>query len=389
MTSTSPNAAKKCSSCGETLPLSAFNRATQSADGRAPVCRRCVSAARKIRQPARQKNEIRAAIKVGNIDQVRGLISSSRFSLDQMLALAAQDYNTARKHSGHDQIVDFLILKGARPHWSMLCEAVRSGSQSIVDRLIAGGAELNIFACAAVGDAARTKGLLQGDSSLARARTPQELARYQNLTPLHFCSLSGLGRESPEKEQQLLDVATLLVASGAEINATGLFYGPLVVTPLDLAAHTGGNLPLIRFLIDQGAQISSFAFANALEHRGRSVEGGFALADLLLQKGYQIETEFKDGTVLHSAANGGNAAIVRWLLEHGADVNARGRMGRTPLHLAAERNTSPRVAEILAERGADLHATDDQGLSALEIAEQHGKTAVATWLRKKLSQNPK
>src|SRR5260221_479814 len=126
----------------------------------------------------------------------------------------------------------------------MLCGAARRGSPPIVDRLIGGGAEHNPVARAAVGDAGPTKDPHQRGPRLDGARPPQELARYQNLTPLHFCSLSGLGRESPEKEQQLLDVATLLVASGAEINATGLFYGPLVVTPLDLAAHTGGNLPL-------------------------------------------------------------------------------------------------------------------------------------------------
>jgi ankyrin repeat protein len=330
-------------------------------------------------------NPIRRAIKEGDFEKLRALVSYSPVPLEELLLMAVQDYNTAPKHQGHEQIIDFLIRQGATPHWWTLFEPARAGSQEIVDRLLAGGAEYNIFTCATIGDLTRTRKLLQRQPALVQARTSNEVRAYCDFTPLHFCCLSALGRRRPAKETELLNTAKLLVDHGADINANATFYGTLTVMPLDMAAHTGGNIRLVEFLIGQGATISSFAFGEALAHRGRSLREGLTLAELFLRHGFRIDTAYKDGTVLQNAANTGKAEVVEWLLAHGADVKARGRLGRTPLHLAAERNRSSRTAEILVQWGADMNAKDDQGLTALDVAEHHGKTAVARWLRRALA----
>jgi ankyrin repeat protein len=57
----------------------------------------------------------------------------------------------------------------------------------------------------------------------------------------------------------------------------------------------------------------------------------------------------------------------RLLIEHGADLNARNEFGQTPL-LAAAENASAKAVQLLLQNGADRDARDEDGRTALEIA---------------------
>jgi ankyrin repeat protein len=46
-----------------------------------------------------------------------------------------------------------------------------------------------------------------------------------------------------------------------------------------------------------------------------------------------------------------------------------------------QQNPSSKVVEILVGWGADINAKDHQGLTALDVAEHHGKAAVTRRLR--------
>jgi len=84
---------------------------------------------------------------------------------------------------------------------------------------------------------------------------------------------------------------------------------------------------------------------------------------------------------------------VSWLIQKGADVNARGANLRTPLHEAvdcgseevgdwnettADKDGLPEKVRILVAHGADLTATEEHGLTPLAMAQYLNKhTAVA------------
>ena len=59
-----------------------------------------------------------------------------------------------------------------------------------------------------------------------------------------------------------------------------------------------------------------------------------------------------------------NTNIVRALIKHGADVNAKGECGYTPLHMACQWG-HVELAKILIEHGADQNALNDAGQNAI------------------------
>jgi ankyrin repeat protein len=98
-----------------------------------------------------------------------------------------------------------------------------------------------------------------------------------------------------------------------------------------------------------------------------------------------------DETVLQRATQKGDVRLVRLLLDHGANVDARGidvsefghhrweKSGRTALMIAARRGDL-RIVRCLLDRGADPKLRDDLGVTALFHAVWGGHTAVAVGL---------
>jgi len=67
----------------------------------------------------------------------------------------------------------------------------------------------------------------------------------------------------------------------------------------------------------------------------------------------------------------GNAdnAIVKSMLAHGADVNAKNQLGWTALHMAAELDQLETV-KTLVKAGANIHARNNDGQTALDVAKK-------------------
>jgi ankyrin repeat protein len=69
-------------------------------------------------------------------------------------------------------------------------------------------------------------------------------------------------------------------------------------------------------------------------------------------------------------------------MEHGADVNARSKQGRTPLLVAAKRDDGSALLRLLLSKGADPNARDERGNTVLMMAAQTGDLEMIQLLKR-------
>ena len=186
-------------------------------------------------------------------------------------------------------------LAGARTETgeSPLMAALYRGHRGVVDTLLAAGAEVDLFAAAALGRPDDLRAAL--DNSAAAERVS-----YDGWTPLHLASFFGH-----------LEAVETIIDHGARLSA--LSNNSLRNTPLH-AAVAGGHRDVALRLIERGADVT---IPDAGGH-----------------------------TPLHIAAENGLVDVVRALLARGADPLAVDAEDKTPLSRAAAKNRNDVVDAI-------------------------------------------
>jgi ankyrin repeat protein len=211
-----------------------------------------------------------------------------------------------------------------------------------------------------------------------------------------------------------LEKTRLLLGHGADVNARSSD----LRTPLMIAARRPGNAPVVKLLLERGANPNPNAHpaAESSPLLEAATAGDAASVELLLSRGAEVKeagepalemamfTECPKCVALLTAKDLGRAAYsvalpniaalgdvnaVRLMLDHGADVNAIDPLGRTALMYAAASDLLPLdVVKMLVEHGASVNVKDghkqagDFGLTALDIAKLHGETPVVDYLVK-------
>lgn len=102
----------------------------------------------------------------------------------------------------------------------------------------------------------------------------------------------------------------------------------------------------------------------------------------LLDHGADVNAKDKayhDWTALMGAAIKGHANVAKLLLDHGADVNAKSDLGLTALMVAAVKGNAD-VAKLLLNHGANVNAMANEELTALMVAAGAGHADVAKLL---------
>lgn len=212
------------------------------------------------------------------------------------------------------------------------------------------------------GDLATLDKLLNEHPTLAKARSTRE----HGATLLHYVSANGVESYRQRTPQNIVQVATLLLQAGADVNAESIAYGGRSTT-LGLTATSyhpqaaGVQLELLALLLEHGATIDPSDGGSAVNnclHNGRG-----QAAEFLAGRGARLDLEgasgvgrldvvrtFFDGAgrlnpgATQSQMNSGFAwacefgrtEVVAFLLQNGMDADAKlTHRGETGLHWAA------------------------------------------------------
>jgi protein-S-isoprenylcysteine O-methyltransferase Ste14 len=195
-------------------------------------------------------------------------------------------------------------------------------------------------------------------------------------------------------------VATMLAAAPELVHAAGGHDK----TALHLAAEKD-HIEVARVLLDAGADLEAKTSWGATPLAWAAVMGSGRVADELMARGatgYTIEVAAALGhadfvgymtakgglsdhrvrdAAFHAAARNGHPALVAFLLDCRADVDARGFFDAPAVHWAAHNGHADTVRLLIA-RGADPMLKDTRfDATAAAWAEENGHTAIAEALR--------
>ena len=158
-------------------------------------------------------------------------------------------------------------------------------------------------------------------------------------------------------------------------------------TDLFVFAGKYGQLEMLEFLIDQGANVNGVSLRRK-NHEARALhsaaEAGKADAvTFLLKKGADIDaTNLSDMTALHLAAQGGHSKVVESLINAKADITKFESEGYLPIHYAAEYGHT-HIVELLLKAHNDINVKDKRLHSTpLHLAAQYGRIPLAASLIK-------
>ncbi len=197
----------------------------------------------------------------------------------------------------------------------------------------------------------------------------------ESIQPLYALTNGPSGTALSESD--LLAVLQVLGLQGYDFNA------------FDFVRAAGeGREEVVRLYLRAGMPINVQGDNRYTAAAEAATSGELRVLKLLCEQGADLEIRTAGGnTVLWMACIGSNFEAVRLLVEAGADVNARCVRGETPLNILIQwRNQHKQetlaAMKYLLEHGVDLEISDNLGRTAIHVAIEEGWTEeVRTVLR--------
>lgn len=262
---------------------------------------------------------------------------------------------------GHSGIAQYLLKNGADTSsqdisgTTPLHEAVRYGNVEIVSELISSGANVN-----GQDSLGKTPLLVlipveNQDKIYSLLLTNGANANHKDMygdSILHTAAMTSMKTELLEK----------FVRAGADVNVRN----KKGLTPISVSIEHN-NAAQLKFFVEHGADIHA-----------EDAKKITPLVSVLLRKDDLYKSLIVKETVATVDSEGNTPLIIalkrnvpyeriEYILNLGANVNARNREGESALYIAVEKNNR-RVGELLLSHGADIFSANTKNISPLRLA---------------------
>lgn len=279
-------------------------------------------------------------------------------------------------------VVELLLAKGSdinakrRNGETPLILAVKSEKKDFVELLLAKHANVN--ATTDGGSTALHVAVYKGPPAIATLLVNKgadiNAQQKEGATPLHMAV-----------KESRIDMIKLLIGHGADTSLTN----SNGKTPLD-DAISGRNTEIVALLLKVELLLKKGAPVNAVDKSGRTPlyivaqYGNEHLAGLLLAKGANVNATSANGrTPIFGAAAFNNKTMAVWLLSKGARLDVKDVDANTPLHAAVQHEDSSEIISWLLDYKADINARNNNGSTALRLANDKSNFIVGKFLREK------
>ncbi|RXG69859.1 Ankyrin-3 [Armadillidium vulgare] len=175
------------------------------------------------------------------------------------------------------------------------------------------------------------------------------------------------------------EVAKTLIENGADVNFET--YGEDIERPLHIAASLG-HIDVVKTLMKSkkiNVLLKDYDNRTALELA--VAKGHLEIVQLLLSH-EKVNINIKgndDWTLLHIAAQFGNSKITEYLINNGADLHSRNKLGSKPFHIAA-REGHLQDLELFIKKGNSIRDVGSNGCNLAHYAAIGGRLDVLKFL---------